>query len=114
MSAANDLFLCPNESPMALKCEGQAIIKIKTAYYGNIWISRCGLGSIATNCREDSFQTLADAALQCNGREACMLQLPTSNASRVGCNTKDYAFHIEYACEGMLRYELLHIVIVRY
>eukprot|EP00795_Rhopilema_esculentum_P000098 gene98-9713_t len=92
-----DTFVCHNGDPRELRCKGSAIIKIKAAFYGNIWLSPCGLGSIESNCREEPSTTLERVALACNGRASCSVQLPDGDN---GCRQKK-ALHIEYACEAI-------------
>jgi len=98
-SSSSDIFICPNEEPKELKCEKQAIIKIKAAYYGNVWISRCGLGSLRSTCREESSKTLEKLAIDCNGKETCRPHLSLTNTTGNGCNLGNKVLHIEYACE---------------
>ena len=94
------MFICPSGELRKLECRGPAIIKIKAAYYGNIWISKCGLGSLSSSCREESSETLEKLAVDCNGRATCNLRLPVANTTGNGCNLGNKVLHIEYVCEG--------------
>ena len=94
--------MCTKGETRELKCKGQAIINIKAAYYGNVWISRCGLGSLHSSCREESSKTLEKVSFDCNSKASCLVKLYKESTIGNGCNLENKVLHVEYACEGKM------------
>eukprot|EP00794_Sanderia_malayensis_P007446 gene7446-8268_t len=100
---SDDIFLCDALTSKTISCPANKIIRISSAYYGNVWFSRCGLGSMISSCRQESSLTLQRVSMLCDRKRTCQVtQKPDDIEDRLCKNTKK-VLHVEYSCETIAR-----------